>query len=125
MGMDLIGIKKNIDFSTNWTGWRVLRLLLDELKCDTSEISGENDGSIVRKETCITWYVAIIEYLAVDKIKNLFIADRSYGRGYNRYVNIDLYKDNSDELEPLSVRDLDWLKKFCSFLVDCNGFRQY
>jgi hypothetical protein len=127
MGMDLVGIKKDTYFQTNWTGWRVLRLLLNELKCDTSEISGENDGAIVPKETCIAWYVAIIEYLAVDKIKNLFIPDTNYGRsgGYNRLVNANLYKDNIDELEPLSMRDTDWLKEFCTFLIGCNGFRQY
>jgi hypothetical protein len=124
MGMDLESINKKTGFHANWFGWENLHRLLKQLGCDVYEIRWANDGAIVRKETCVAWYIAIIKNLAINKIKNLYVTDSSYyGQSYNQMVFADLHKDK--ELTDLPEHDMVWLKEFCTFLINCNGFKQF
>jgi len=54
-------------FGTNWTGWSYLRSLLKELKQDTSEMSGLNDGDHIEKGTINSWGQAIIGQSQIHK----------------------------------------------------------
>jgi hypothetical protein len=124
MGMDLISIDEESSFSTNWYGYRNIIGLLNELKCDISEVEMANHGSKVKKQTCRDWCTILIEKLETGKIKTFHVSDNNYhGGGYEKIVYAELYKN--EELHDLSPHESIWLKEFCNFLNDCNGFKQY
>jgi hypothetical protein len=119
MGMDLIPRRKTLNsYHLNWSGWRFVLQLLEDLDANLSEASGSNDGDYVKAETARNWAQLIENALAADKIKLVFVPDEAYVGGGH-------YSTTCDEGEPLTEDYSLFLKEFCDFLRKSQGFRQY
>lgn len=91
MGMDLFALNPtdptNTSYHANWTGWGVLRDLLVELGCDTTQMAGSNDGDIVDAATSLAWANAItanIDRIVIEKYES-----REYAGGYEERFRVE------------------------------------
>jgi hypothetical protein len=121
MGMDLVPRtrKRDVDsFHFNWTGWRQIGDLLDQLQCDTSEMDGGNDGRPISSATCKQWAKVLAKALKNGDIRNKTVLDDRYvGNSYTVWL--------VGGPEPLEADDIEYLKDFIRFLNNCGGCRQY
>ena len=69
MGMDLMPLSSEVDpYHFNWSGWRTIGRLLEELKCDLSDMAGSNDGDIVDGDAAYEWGTALKSALDEGRI---------------------------------------------------------
>ncbi len=128
MGMDLVPLNGgNAQFHANWSGWSWLGSMLVQLGCDTSCMSGSNDGEIVTGKDAEAWADAIEARFAdlcdveigtepVAPMRFCWVDDGSAGVGFSDAT-----------LRRLSdVPDLDaWVREFVVFLRASGGFEQW
>lgn len=134
MGMDLIPRNDAENYHVNWTGWRFLWQLLDDLGLDTFELSGSNDGDVVGAETADFFGCAIEEALAAGRIRLRRTPDKSYSEGFfEAPVVLDedagepetLLQVIAGEIVPLDQETREWLAGFASFCKQSGGFEQW
>lgn len=144
MGMDLVAISPSSSnysgFHMNWTGWSVFANLIAQLGCDTSQLSGSNDGEVVDEKTAKQWSMAIDNN--IDKIAIVSVKNENYAGGYQSVYKVledvsGIGKISTSELELLngskevvklledSEDDYNWLKEASAFLRNSGGFAQY
>jgi hypothetical protein len=64
MGVDLIPKNNKVESEClNWNGWRRLIMFLQENNCDTSALSGYNDGEYIPASVCHAIADCIEQYI--------------------------------------------------------------
>jgi hypothetical protein len=132
MGMDLAPLEPIEGFHANWSGWSLLTGLLDQLGCDTGELSGSNDGDLVGAESAAQFGKALLGALDVIYIATITSADVSIldkqfavvGRGdtvaeLSGHTGVDLFALRD---EP---RLYEFVAAFGHFCGASGGFRQF
>jgi hypothetical protein len=91
--MDLIALDPSSDeagdFHLNWTGWRVLRELLEELGCDLDEMAGGNDGDVVCDATAKAWAAKITAALSARRIYVVKYPDHMMSGGFREEFHVE------------------------------------
>jgi hypothetical protein len=130
MGMDLVG--KNGDYHLNWTGWRILVELLEQLDCDISELSGSNDGLPIKSKSCKAFAKAIKQALKDNIIVPKFVENKMYaGGGYESFAVVKKIIKKTKQLKKdlniaaIKEEDRDWLKEIYEFFENCGGCKQW
>lgn len=126
MGMDLSPRNREIESQHfNWTGWRILGDLLDGLGCDTSRMTGSNNGDYIPAPICRDWGNAISYALGQGFIKTVFVKAEHYvGGGYDKFVVVrdGQCPANAKDIGP---DDIKWLEEISLFFQRCSGCRQF
>jgi hypothetical protein len=86
MGMDLVAHSGIAGQHFNWSGWRCLGDLLNDLGCDLTEMAGSNDGQEVAAATARAWGVALRTALLNNEIIEVLVADLSYAGGWRSHL---------------------------------------
>lgn len=136
MGMDLSPRNRECaSLHLNWTGWNIFCNLVDALGCDTSSLSGSNDGDYIPAAVCRAFAKSIRSAIATNRICKRLTPDGGYSGGYREYfivtdVDGGLIEDREDGNGCKLVRldpegDTKWLYNICDFFESCSGCRQY
>jgi len=140
MGIDLVP-KQELDerlyeaSKYNWSEWRYISSVLEQLGVDTSELSGSNDGDEVSRETAWVWGCAIREAMSGGRIIQGMVSDETYISGFRREPLVlaeDASHDSPEimvELIAGTVSRLDadtreWLDGCARFFEESGGFAQ-
>ena len=88
--MDLMALGGEVDhYHFNWTGWRTIGDLLQELDCDLSGMSGSNDGDIVDADTAYDWGVALKSAVEDGRIFTIEFPDEGVYGGVNTEFHVE------------------------------------
>lgn len=133
MGMDLVPRIKTVEsHHFNWTGWRIITNILEDLDCDMSCFSGSNNGIYVNAATAKQCGKALEYAIKKHMIRVKRIKDKTYYGGYREeFETSDPIETEGDLfIESLGDDMLDkdtkkWFLDAAKFFKSCGGFSQY
>jgi hypothetical protein len=124
MGMDCVAVAPADTtfgaFHANWSGWRLLTNLLDDLGCDLSQFSGSNDGDVVDGRSATVCGETILANVA--RLRVVAVNDTMFAGGTREEVVVG-GADGTPLRENVDL--CDFIVRFATFCINSGGFAQH